>query len=132
MSDKPKKTTPTKVGAEHVCLVKEVYDRLKDVYTVGPDRVLADLLGKHPTFPLKRQAVGNIIKHLKGGKNVEDILADYGKGKGRKATKATADLAEKVDADIRTDCRTLINSQRALAKRYGASKGTIGKVIRGY
>ena len=108
----------------HVELVNASYARLDATYTVGADRVLADIRERGPNFPLRRDAAKRILAELKSGKAPE-LIADSRKRAGPKR-RTTPELTRGIRDALATDPDAASSSQRRLAKKYSLSQATVG------
>ena len=73
-----------------------------------------------------------VISHLEGGKTPVDYMGTYSSGSGRGGKKKvmTQALVDGDAAYLDRDPRAEVHSHRLLAKKYGASKKTINRVIK--
>ena len=108
----------------HVELVNASYVRLNTTYTVGADRVLADIRERNPNLPLMRDAVKRILGELTDGKAPE-LIADSRRRAGPKR-RTTPALTSGIRDALATNADAASRSRRRLAKKYSISQATVG------
>ena len=73
--------------------------------------------------------INKIIQNLKT-KTPEEIVAAHGKGRGRKATKRTDALVDKIASRLEKNNSTMRNSARKMAKELKVSKSVVNFVTK--
>ena len=105
-------------------LVSASYVRLNTTYTVGADRVLAEIREGNPNFPLMREAAKRILGALKDGE-ASDLIADARKRAGPNA-RTTHGMARSVRDALANNPDAASRSHRQIAKKYSVSQSTLG------
>ena len=116
------------LGDRHI--VRQIYPaRAAGGRKCGADYAVA-ILKEKCGRDCARTRMEMLLKKYASGPTPEQVFARYGKGKGRKCSKATDVLSEKILADIRAKRDNADNSLRCLAKRHKVAKTTVREVLK--
>ena len=113
---------------------EKVYCRLKEDYkSVGADKVM-DIMRREGGCALGRTATSEVPGKLKSGLSVLEIVGNRGQGRGgqgvAKKCPPKVNLGQDISKEIEKNPRTAVNSQRLLAKKMSASKGSVCRAVK--